>query len=130
MTETPSRGEIIRRGTRGCCYANSIRLHGGEVFVIAKDFDGGHSGVGTAVDDDVVEDVVCSRGFVGVDVVGSGADEFVDEVSGILLVGIGEGFGAHYGGFEAEAEGDGDAFCETSGESFGIVFEIEFGEET
>jgi hypothetical protein len=36
---------------------------------------------------------------------------------------------AHDGGFEAQAEGDGYAFVEGTGEGYGVLLEVEFGEE-
>lgn len=93
-------GEVVRGAARGRRDADAVGLDGGEVFVVAEELDAGHGGVGSAVDDDLVEDVVRAVGPVRVVVFAFFADELLDEVAG---GGLAASLRPHDGGFEAEA---------------------------
>lgn len=119
-------GEVVGCGARGGGDADAVRLHGREMFVVTEDFDRGHGRVGTAVDDDIVEDLEGAGGFVRVLVLALLADEFFDQVRTQIFVGL---LGPHHGAFEAEAQRHGDAFFKGCGERMAEAAEVEFGEE-
>ena len=126
MAEGAAGREIVSGGARRGSDADAIGLHGGEVFVIAEDFNGGHGWIGPAVDDDVVEDFKGPRGFVRVLVLAFFAHELFDEIRARGFVWF---LGPHHGSFEAQAERDGDAVVEGCGEGGAEVAVVEFGEE-
>ena len=66
VAKRATRCEVVGGGARGRGDADAVGLDGGEVVVVAEELDGGHGGVGPAVDDDVVEDFEGRGGFVRV----------------------------------------------------------------
>lgn len=91
--------EIVGCGAGGCCDADAVCLHGGEVLVVAEDFDRGHCWIGTSVENNLVQDIVRAVWSVGGVVLAFFADELFYEVLGLPV--CVSSLAAHYRCFEA-----------------------------
>lgn len=101
MAKTPSSGQIVRRGARWCCDADSVRLHSGEVLVVSKHLDAAHCGIWSTVQHDVVQNVVRAIRVMSVHIIAAVAYELINKVAGLLLLRAVSGSRAHYGPLEA-----------------------------
>ena len=129
VAERAAGREVVGCAACGRRDADPVCLDGGEVLLVAEELNRGHGGVGSTVDDDVVEDLEGAVGLVRAVVIAFFADELFDEV--LLDAGVFVSFflRAHDRAFEAEAERDGDALAEGFGEGVFVLVEVEFGEE-